>query len=478
MSSGGKISSKPASPAGKVHKAGGRLPEMPASWWNLQPQLYDDNSTTRWVDAEIFDKNARTRPGSDRSMEFEVHSQADSYFLPSRGYFEVQIDVTNGSADVAGDMDAVDKAAMLAGIPLAGVLDSCSYYIKGHEIERIEHANVGSLIHYLTKFPQTRQNKELLFTPSTGSAQNEPLDPSHLFPSVSGGDKYNFAFNQRLVEEIKKRTHAGTTLTYVFRVPLAALFPFCRQNRMVFTGQMHRIRLERLNNDSLLAGYASAGQVNYSIEYIALRMPMLHADPYVKQLHRERYLNKKLELAWESMQVEQQEFTSGNNLNWRIANASGNLNSVVLLARTKAAIDATTTDPLATTTNLTHARLRFNGDSVPAEYDYRINKKRDQLRVYEHYLRHAGGLELSDSDVPITFDQFKQAYQLIVFNIRDTTERSSKSFTQLTTLDLNATFSTANPMNLTAVLFSDRFMQMEWSDTIEAPIVSGVDGDN
>lgn len=435
-----------------------------SSWYDLEMQTVIDNSNERLHYAKINADQATgdKPPTNGAEIVYRMPAQQDLHNLLPEAFFIFQKNIT--SSGVAYADGAVNIT--FAGTPLTDI-NEVQLLVNNEKVERIEYANLHSLIKYVFERNNTKQDKAF-FRPSSGSAP-------HTFSANTtslAAEEYNKSIDMKLKHGDGNK---NALKYYAYPIYLKDLFPFVEQHPVIIPGSEVQIRIKLLRNDNVSLFKQTGvtdGQTN--INKLVLWAPRVKpSDSMNEKILKMLASNKKMDVAWEGVDiVNTTDFSTANRVNWRVHNDATRVQRIVFMVRDDGQLANQDENAYLTSSRAKpqSAYILYNGERLP-QLDLERDENGDYVRMYKEYLRCARKGPTSLDSVPLSYEQFVNGYTLLCFDLSQMNE-DVMSFTNHAHIDFVAKFddgagAAPNPavnLNITAFVYYDKWATINYGD--------------
>ena len=456
MSKGGRIKQSNYKNFEIVETKFNGVVEGMSSWYDLDMTTIIDNSNERLHYSKINADQATgdTPPTNGAEIIYRAPAQHELHNLLPEAFFILGKNITSsGVAYANGGINIT-----FAGTPLNDISE-VQLLVNNEKVERIEYANLYSLIKYIFERNNTKQDKAF-FRPENGSAP-------HTF-NANTTTLVAEEFNKSIDLKLKHGNGVKNALKhYNYPIYLKDLFPFVEQHPVIIPGSEIQVRIKLLRNDniSLFRGTGVLDGVT-NINKLVLWMPRVKPSSAMN----ERILSKlakeqNVDVAWEGVDiVNTTEFNSARTVNWRVHNDATRVQRVVFFVRDNEQLASQEENAYLTSNKAkpVSAYILYNGERLP-QLDLERDNNGDYVRMYKEYLRCARKGPTSIDSVPLSYEQFVNGYTLLCFDLSQINE-DVMSFNTRAHIDFVAKFAADPAVNLdiTAFIWYDKWATVRY----------------
>lgn len=411
----------------------------------------DNSIVNGYFDREIFsDQTNSEQTNGSLFLTYQFSAQSNNYYDMTSAYLNMQVELDN--------IPVSNDNAFIAGVIGASSLRKCTLEQSKQTVERINDAGVAVLMkHWLDA---QRGKGQSYYKAHTGDATSDDTTATTLTDRL---DITNAAYDKNLVfqKDIADDSTLGTRV-YNIRLPLQALFNYCKLNRGMSSEFRLTLEFKNPNDPSsrlVQVGVAGVGDVVVNVTKCSLRVREVQPSHEIQQLIAEMVPDQRV-TSFSADSLERYEFQTFAARK-RILDSATRINRVTIYAiKTSQLQDA---EALSDASELipTDARLNFGGYQLPATENYSITRN-EYARTYHQYLSASGAKDIDSTAVPVlSFADFKNRVTPLVFEFD--LPASALSFTSQTALDMDITYAdraggAAEPITVFCLVNSDRFM--------------------
>lgn len=411
-----------------------------------------DNSIINGVyDREIFsDQTNSEQTNGALFLSYQFSAQSQNYYDMTSAYLNMEIDIEN--------IPTLNDNAFLSGVIGANSLRKCTLEQSKQTLERVNDAGVAALMkHWLDAQRGKGQSYYKMHTGANNSVNTASNPLTDRLDITNPNYDKNLVFQGEISRDI-----GGGVRRYNIRLPLQALFNYCKLNRAVSSEFRLTLEFKNPNDNStrlVQNGVAGIADVVVNVNKCSLRVREIQPSHEVQQLIMDTVPEQRV-FGWSGDALERFEFQTFNARK-RILDSATRINRVSIFAIKTAQLNSA--ELLSDVSDLVveDGRLNFGGYQLPATENYSITRN-EYARTYHQYLTAAGCKDIDTTAVPVlSFADFKTRVTPLVFEFD--IPASALSFTSQTALDMDITFAdraggSSVPITVFALVNSDRFV--------------------